>query len=64
MNAWTQPDFEELEMNAEIGAYQPDFDDEREPPPVVRPRRAPQRDAGAPARQAADHRAAGGSRVV
>jgi len=35
MNAWTQPQFEELQMNAEIGAYQADPGDEREPPPVV-----------------------------
>ncbi len=37
MKYWTQPSFEELTMNAEIGAYQPDPDDDREPPPVLAP---------------------------
>ena len=36
MKTWTRPEFEELTMNAEIGAYQPD-DDDREPPPVIAP---------------------------
>jgi hypothetical protein len=34
MKEWTEPSFEELAMNAEIGAYQPEPDD-REVPPVV-----------------------------
>ena len=34
MNSWTTPQCQPLEMNAEIGAYQPDYDD-RDPPPVV-----------------------------
>ena len=34
MKTWTRPEFVELTMNAEIGAYQPD-DDDREPPPVI-----------------------------
>lgn len=34
MKDWTEPRFEELAMNAEIGAYQPEPDD-RETPPVV-----------------------------
>jgi hypothetical protein len=32
MKSWTQPQFEELAMNAEIGAYQPDTGDERAAP--------------------------------
>jgi hypothetical protein len=28
MNVWEKPSFEELAMNAEIGAYQPEFGDE------------------------------------
>lgn len=34
MNDWTEPRFEELAMNAEIGAYQPE-PDERDTPPVL-----------------------------
>lgn len=34
MKDWTEPSFEELAMNAEIGAYQAEPDD-REVPPVV-----------------------------
>lgn len=36
MNTWEKPRFDELAMNAEIGAYQPDFgDDERSDEPWV-----------------------------
>jgi hypothetical protein len=41
MKTWTRPEFEELTMNAEIGAYQPDEDD-REPPPVIAPGAVPE----------------------
>jgi hypothetical protein len=34
MHLWEAPEFEEIEMNAEIGAYQPDSPDEREDPPA------------------------------
>ena len=34
MEEWTEPRFEELAMNAEIGAYQPE-PDERDTPPVL-----------------------------
>lgn len=35
MNVWDKPSFEELAMNAEIGAYQPEFgDDERADEPL------------------------------
>jgi hypothetical protein len=36
MNDWTEPSFEELAMNAEIGAYQPE-PDERDTPLVLVP---------------------------
>lgn len=36
MNVWEKPSFEELAMNAEIGAYQPEFgDDDRGDQPFV-----------------------------
>ncbi len=36
MTTWEKPSFEELSMNAEIGAYQPDdWDGERQPDPFV-----------------------------
>jgi hypothetical protein len=35
MSTWEKPAFEELAMNAEIGAYQAD-DDERDPRPMVK----------------------------
>jgi hypothetical protein len=36
MTDWQKPHFEELAMNAEIGAYQPEFgDDERSDEPFV-----------------------------
>jgi hypothetical protein len=39
MNIWTKPAFIELCMNAEIGAYQEDNDDTREPSPILAPAR-------------------------
>jgi hypothetical protein len=39
MNTWTKPAFVELCMNAEIGAYQEDGDDGREPSPILAPER-------------------------
>lgn len=33
MTTWQSPTFIEIYMNAEIGAYQPEPDDEREQPP-------------------------------
>jgi hypothetical protein len=36
MTSWQKPTFEELAMNAEIGAYQPEYgDDERSDEPFV-----------------------------
>ena len=35
MNGWTEPQFEELDMNAEIGSYQPEPGDDREPRPLL-----------------------------
>jgi len=37
MKTWTKPTLEVVNMNAEIGGYQPDFDDG---PDAVEPRRA------------------------
>jgi hypothetical protein len=37
MTPWKTPEFEELTMNAEIGAYQEDPGDGRQDPPYVRP---------------------------
>lgn len=39
MNSWIKPAFVELCMNAEIGAYQEDSDDGREPSPILAPER-------------------------
>lgn len=38
MTVWEKPSFEELAMNAEIGAYQPDGDDERDDVPFAQSR--------------------------
>lgn len=35
MTAWQKPSFEELAMNAEIGAYQPEDGEDRDYEPVV-----------------------------
>lgn len=36
MTSWQKPSFEELAMNAEIGAYQPEYgDDERSDEPFL-----------------------------
>jgi hypothetical protein len=32
---WKKPTVEVIDMNAEIGGYQPDFDDERDERPVA-----------------------------
>ncbi len=40
MEIWQRPDFVELCMNAEIGAYQEDTGDERETPPFLDHERA------------------------
>jgi hypothetical protein len=37
MSSWVRPQFTELQMNAEIGAYQPEPGDDREVPPVLDP---------------------------
>lgn len=37
MSSWVQPQFTELQMNAEIGAYQPEPGDDRDVPPVLDP---------------------------
>lgn len=37
MNVWQRPDFVELCLNAEIGAYQEDTGEERDAPPLRRP---------------------------
>lgn len=31
MKVWTKPEYETIDMNAEIGSYQEDFDGERDP---------------------------------
>jgi hypothetical protein len=31
MKIWTKPEFQLIDMNAEIGSYQEDFGDERDP---------------------------------
>lgn len=37
MQTWETPELEEIDMNAEIGGYQPDAPDERgDEPPFVR----------------------------
>lgn len=35
MKIWTKPEYEPIDMNAEIGSYQEDFDGERERDPVA-----------------------------
>lgn len=56
MTIWQRPDFVELCMNAEIGAYQEDDRDEREAPSFLR-REAPRvaRDGDALPGLASDH---------
>lgn len=46
MEAWQSPQLEEIDMNAEIGGYQPDSPDEREGDP---PFLEASRDASEPA---------------
>lgn len=45
---WQKPQFTEIAMNAEIGSYQPDFDDGAEPPFVEAERQEEPAEDGGP----------------